>query len=302
MGSPNRSLDNPSGGQEPGQRPDQPSVAPSNANHVVVFADMLGFAALTEAHPIDLRMLRASTRPGSLDLESILGKPKNPLTEAFSSFHLHIKWAIIMAEMSHAVTAISFSDSVFFATTSLVAAASFAANLAHSMLSSRVPVRIGIASGSFAALRFRSDVSTDSGDHAAQFLGTAVVRAYRAEKCGIKGMRVLVHPSMEPLLVKGSLDDPPSASGGARRFRFLDVPSAELTNTAQVRYELDYWDLATTKEREAWHALQDMWEVAPDFARQHYQATAGAINRMRVAQGESPLKNLRRRTLPRRPR
>jgi len=260
---------------------------------------MLGFAALTEAHPIDLRMLRTRSRPGSLDLEDIWGQPKNPLTEAFSSFHLHIKWAIITAEMSHAVTAISFSDSVFFATTSFVAAARFAVDLVFDMLSSRVPVRIGIASGSFAALRFRSDVSTDGGDHAAQFLGTAVVRAYRAEKCGVKGMRVLVHPSIEPLLVEGDPGDPPSASGGARRFRFLDLPSAELDNTAQVRYELDYWNLATTKERDAWHRLQDMWEAAPGFARQHYEATADAINRMRVAQGESPLTNLRRRTLPR---
>jgi hypothetical protein len=67
-----------------------------------------------------------------------------------------------------------------------------------------------------------------------------------------------------------------------------------------VRYELDYWDLAATKERSTWHGLQDMWAVAADSVREHYQATAEAINRMRTTQGEAPLKKLRRRTLPRR--
>jgi hypothetical protein len=161
---------------------------------------------------------------------------------------------------------------------------------------------MGIALGSFAAIRFRSDVAADSGDHAAQFLGTAVVRTYRTEKCGIKGMRLLVHPSLEPLLIKGNPGGPPSLTDEHQSFRFLEVPNTELANDPQVRYELDYWDLATTKERDAWHALQDMWDVAPSIARQHYEATAQAIDRMRVVQGESPLKNFRRRTPPRRPR
>ena len=53
--------------------------------------------------------------------------------------------------------------------------------------------------------------------------------------------------------------------------------------------ELDYWDLATTKERQAWHALQDTWAAVPDSAREHYRATADAINRMGIAQGEAQL-------------
>ena len=297
-----RSRDDSSEGPQSDNRLAQPPIEPAAANHFVVFADMLGFAALTEAYPIDLRALRTSGRLGSPEfIDNVFG-PKNPLTDAFTRFHLYVKSGIEIAEISHAVTAISFSDSVFFASTSLDAAAGFAANLAYSMLSSRVPVRIGLASGSFAALRFRSDVSTDRGDHAAQFLGTAVVRAYRAEKCGIKGMRVLVHPSMDPLLVNSHPNGSPASSAGSRCFRFLGVPSTERKNATGVHYELDYWDLSPTKERAAWHALQDMWEAAPDLAREHYEATADAINRMRVAQGECPLTSFRRRTLPRRPR
>src|ERR1035437_7124099 len=54
----------------------------------------------------------------------------------------------------------------------------------------------------------------------------------------------------------------------------LECSDVERANDTHVRYELNYWDLAATKERSAWHALQDMWTAAPDFAKVHYQATA----------------------------
>src|SRR5262249_42468760 len=155
-------------------------------------------------------------------------------------------------------------------------------NLAQSMLPRKIPLRMGIAFGSFAALRFRSDVSADGGDHAAQFLGTAVVRAYQTEKCGIKGIRILLHPSVESLLADAA-HNPILAPNGAWPFRPLECSDAERKNKASVRYELNYWDFATTKEDKNWHALQDMWSAAPDSAKEHYQATAEAINRMRIA-------------------
>lgn len=61
-------------------------------------------------------------------------------------------------------------------------------------------MRAGIAYGTFAAVRFRSDVTLDGSDHAAHFLGTGVVRAHAAETCGIKGIRILLHPSAAALL------------------------------------------------------------------------------------------------------
>jgi len=110
-------------------------------------------------------------------------------------------------------------------------------------------------------------------------------------------MRILLHPSVESLLddTTHSPSPPPVNTLPVRR---LACPDIELENKARVRYELDYWDLATTKERSAWHGLQDMWAIAPDSAKEHYQATAEAINRMRMAQGETSLTDLRRRTLP----
>ena len=187
------------------RQPDQPTTGTLSLDRVVVFADTLGFAALTEANPINPRMLNAHSRlPQSFEVLDEMISYRNPLTESFSHFHTSLKWAIMTAEMKHPLTAITFSDSVFIATNYLFEAASIAVTLARAMLSYKVPVRMGIAFGSFAALRFRSDVSADSGDHAAQFLGTAVGRAYQAEKCGIKGMRILLHPSVESLLDDGT--------------------------------------------------------------------------------------------------
>jgi len=263
---------------------------------------MLGFKALTEANPIDVRMLQARDRPLSLELEDVLSIAKNPLTEAFSRFHRSLQGAIMMAEMRHKLTAITFSDSVFVATTYLFEATSFAGDLARSLLSQKIPVRMGIAFGSFVALRFRSDVSADGGDHAAQFLGTAVVRAHDAEQSGIKGMRILLHPSVESLL-SDSTHKPAPPPVNTCPVRVLECSTSERVNKANkacVRYELDYWDLAATKESSTWRGLQDLWTSAPESESEQYQATAEAINRMRIAQGEAPLIDLRRRTLPRR--
>jgi hypothetical protein len=272
-----------------------------DSHRVVVFADMLGFAALTEAHPIDPRMLEAHSRPPQSweALEEMISH-RNPLTQVFSHFHTYLTGAIRLAEMAHPITAITFSDSVFFATRHLYEATTFAVGLARFLLPAKIPVRMGIASGSFVALKFRSEVSSSSGDHAAQFLGTAVVRAYQGEKCRIKGMRILLHPSIEPLLEDRTHcpETPPVTTTPVSPLRCSEE---ECANKNDVRYELNYWDMAPTKERKAWHALQDMWAAAPDSAKEHYRATADAINRMRIAQGQPPLKDLRRRTLPRAP-
>jgi hypothetical protein len=194
------------------------------------------------------------------------------------------------------LTAITFSDSAFIATTHLFEAVNVAVHLIQSLLPQRVPVRIGIAHGSFETIRFRSDVCVDGGDHAAHFLGTGVVRAHSTEKCGIKGIRLLLHPSAVSLL-NDSVHNPLLREKD--KIQYLECSTEERKNTAGVGYEINYWRFKLTAEANAWHALQDMWDAAPQYALKHYQMTAEAINRMRIGQGELVLKNLRRRTLPR---
>jgi len=266
-------------------------------NKVVLFVDLLGFASLTEAHGIDLDDVRARSMPISPDsLGRLLASRDNPLTETFTHFHRCLKAAIDLGKMKHPLTAITFSDSAFVATTHLVEAANVAVDLLRWLMPSRVPVRIGIGYGTFEAVRFRSDVTVDGGDHAAHFLGTGVVRSHAAEKCGIKGIRLLLHPSVVPLLT-----DPVhnSALPHENQFRYLECSVQESANATGVQYEIDWWRFAVTAEARAWQALQDMWDAAPQFAQVHYQATAEAINRMRVKQGKVAINDLRRRSLRR---
>jgi hypothetical protein len=200
--------------------------------------------------------------------------------------------------MRHPLTAITFSDSAFIATTYAYEAVNIAIYLLQTLLWQKIPVRMGIAYGSFAAVIFRSDISADGGDHAAQFLGTAIVRAHAAEASGIKGLRILLHPSILPLL-DDTRHNPESTREMQPPVGYLECSEKERTNKIGVHHEINYWHLRPTREAEVWHAFQDMWNEAPQSECEHYEVTAEAIDRMRIAQGHEPLRSLRRRTLPR---
>jgi hypothetical protein len=287
-------------------------------HRVVLFVDLLGFASLTEDHPLELDRIKDSDMILA-NLAMSLLREENPLTRVFTNFHRALKGAVNLAQMDHPVTAITFSDSAYIATKHLHEAVNIASYFFQTLISQRIPVRAGIAYGTFAAVRFRSDVTLEGGDHAAHFLGTGVVRAHAAETCGIKGIRILLHPSAASLLADPQHNAPlpekkrvlltnllgkpfhltmDNPEPERKCVRYIECPSDECKNALHVRYEIDYWRFRRTAESKAWHSLQDMWSNAPQGALVHYQATAQAINRMRVSQGEPPLKNLRRRTLP----
>jgi hypothetical protein len=72
----------------------------------------------------------------------------------------------------------------------------FAVHAMRSFIRNDMPVRMGLSYGSFTNYEFKTGVLPNG--HlmfAAPFMGTAVVDSYRAESSGIKGMRILVHPS-----------------------------------------------------------------------------------------------------------
>lgn len=270
----------------------------TNNSKVILFVDILGFAALTESFPIDLELLKAHDRLFSLNIDKILAVSRNRLVHTFTGFHSSLAAGLNLANMRHPLTAITFSDSAFIATTYAYEVVNIAIDLLHALLPQKIPVRMGIAYGSFAALRFKSDIMSDGGDHAAQFLGTAIVRAYAAEHCGVKGIRILLHPSVLPLF-DDNRHNPKSPGKMLHLMRYLECSEKERTNKIGVHHEIDYWHLRPTREADAWQAFQDMWNEVPQSEYEHYEATAEAINRMRIAHGHEPLKNLRRRTLPR---
>lgn len=262
---------------------------------VVLFLDLLGFAALTADNLIDENGLRQSERILGLDSFDMLRWSENELTRTFRGFHFTLKSAIDLASMRHRLTAITFSDSAFIATDYLNDLANIAGEIARNLLLQRIPVRMGVAWGSFAALRFRSDVTAEGGEHAAQFLGTGVVNAHAAESCGIKGIRLLLHPSVMWLREQKMHT---AVRLGQQELRVIPCHESELGNRAAITHELNYWSFGRTAEVRAWHALQDMWTAAPFDVHHHYRATAEAINRMRMTQGAKALSNLRRRRLP----
>jgi len=54
-----------------------------------------------------------------------------------------------------------------------------------------------IGARSFRGLRLTTDVSDEVRRHSSQFLGTGVIRAHQAESCGLKGLRIFIHPDSE---------------------------------------------------------------------------------------------------------
>src|SRR4030067_2558027 len=220
-------------------------------NKVVMFADIMGFAALIETYPLDIAGLRLQERilsPGNV--YKLIEANQNRLTDVFSSFHYSLRWILDMARLKHPFTSITFSDSSFVATNYVYETVSIAIELLHSLLPQKIPVRIGIAYGSFAALRFRSDITADSGDHAAHFLGQSVVRAHIAEACGIKGLRILLHPSVMPLL--DDIQHNPQPKGREKYpLRVLECSEKEQVNKVGVTHEINYWQFAPTREAQA---------------------------------------------------
>lgn len=263
---------------------------------VVAFADILGFADLTENNPLDVERLNLLTGPIGQNVWPLIEAAENdPLAATFVHFHRAVELAIEMATMRHRVTSITFSDSAFFATARLHEAVDIASQLLLHALWQKVPIRIGIAFGTFAVLGFDSRTVGSATANSAQFLGTGVVRAHSAESCGLKGMRIFLHPTAANLLAKPD-HDPDGL------VRMLSCPEDPADNKAHVAKEVNYWPDAPMEEKRVWKSLQDMWHVCPPIARQQYHATATAMNRMRAALGEPPMDVLRRRTLPKRVR
>jgi hypothetical protein len=203
--------------------------------------------------------------------------------------------------MRKPATAITFSDSVFLATETLYEAADFATGFAESMLANKVPVRMGIGYGSFAALKFR--VHCDAGwrrpwvavprDECRQGAQGRTMRnqGYANTASPIGRATPARSRAQSSIAASGEqTNSDPSVSG--RR-------GSQPGNRARVRLELNYWEMPTTKEVVAWRGLQDMWDVAPASEHEQYQATAEAVHRMRIQLGEQPLGKLRRRTISR---
>ena len=258
---------------------------------IVMFLDILGFANLTLENKLDVEAIKDDGGPIHKKMDRILtgSNTPNKLTEVFSSFHRTLEGGLSLARLQCYFTSITFSDSAFIVTPNLNDAVTVINNLMCGFLRYEVPVRAGIALGTFEAIRFKSDIMPDSGEHASHFLGTGVVQACQAESCGINGMRILIHPSIEELLEKTPTNN----------LLLQDCDNSEIDNSIGVKKEINYWDYNVTDEKRAWGMFQKMWKEAPEESKKHYEATANAIQKMRIAKGYPLIKNLNRVSISR---
>ncbi len=168
----------------------------------VLFVDILGFADLVEQDGNELNELTAVFNSvqlyDPLPSASLLGY-------RFMNFHNCVNRARDRLQAIGNGTGIVFSDSAFFRIDDLKNAIGFARELMFDLVTSEVPARMGLASGSYRMLRFVADSSDQVLFHMSQFLGTGIVRAYKAEACGLPGLRILLHPNLEGMLDKESL-------------------------------------------------------------------------------------------------
>lgn len=165
---------------------------------VALYADILGFKRLIRSHehvPADWSEFPRSVSSLELLREHLNNDYYTELTRTLTVFHVTLDYLLNQA-VTDPLQCISFSDSALIAFPSEddSVALLFAESWMRELLSFEVPVRMGVGTGSFRALRLMTDVSDDLRKHSSQYMGTAVIQAHEAESCGLKGMRIFVHP------------------------------------------------------------------------------------------------------------
>jgi hypothetical protein len=255
-----------------------------NEQATVVFADILGFSDLVMSKQgvigtldgfyysaMSLAQLRESfTEDKYLD----------PLTRTFAAFHRTLDIRISELVNCDPVQSVIFSDSAFVIFRDLNTAMGFSQSFMRDMISFRVPVRMGIGRGSYRGLRMTTDISDEVRRHSSQFLGTGVIRAHLAESCGLKGLRIFIHPDSEMAEDwPGDLCRVPDAV-----IQKLSPPVVNELN--YVWHDPDFTPRAdgpqTVDEANDGFvtAVTEMMEAAPERARVQYQQTLAAISRM----------------------
>jgi hypothetical protein len=140
---------------------------------------------------------------------------------------------------------------------------------------------MGIAQGSFRFLRFLTDSSANVSFHMSQFLGTGIVRAYHTERCGIPGLRILLHPDLEHLLNKNEMRIVPVNPDDKRSLNVLSEVNY-LDPKPDIHSGPDYEDCIQFDQ------LRYMIGESEERFHYHYIETFNAWNVMRAQIGRPP--------------
>jgi hypothetical protein len=248
-----------------------------NDERTLIFVDMLGFANLTEKF-----RLRVIQHP-----PDEMGYNHSSTSEMSNQFHRFTRvlgTTVFENKFYGELRAMLFSDCAFLDFGNSIRAALAATALMRDFVKERVPVRMGIGRGTFYPFEFSTEVSRATTVARALFVGTAVVRAHSAEQCGGKGLRIFVHPLVEPEI--------PSIQ---RRIKVMALAKT----FKNASWELDYLPeggpandapLEEAADRELFEAVAEMKDPsAPMRVRRHYVETLKALNRMRRANSKPPI-------------
>jgi hypothetical protein len=238
----------------------------------LVFVDMLGFANLVQKFPT--RLIHSGPNEAGFTATST-----SPAPNIFNRFHRIVDTRLFEQSFYGSARAMLFSDCAFFEFGNSLLAVLAAVELMRSFILGKVPVRMGIGKGTFYPFRFSTDITGSTIINRSQFMGTAVVRAHCAERCGGKGLRIFVHPSLEEEL-------------GVFRARVKAI--GLVTAFPNAKWELDFLyeqrpaqqkPSADDDDLRLFDAVLDMKNDAPQEAWHHYTDTVEAMNRMRKANG-----------------
>jgi hypothetical protein len=253
----------------------------------VVYADILGFSNLVMSMEDAIDRLDGfyySTMSLAQLRQSFTEEPSpDPLTRTFAAFHRMLDIRISELVNCDPVQSVIFSDSAFVIFRDSNTAMGFSQSFMRDMISFRIAVRMGIGRGSFRGLRMTTDISDEVRRHSSQFLGTGVIRAHQAESCGLKGLRIFIHPDSSEMT-----EDWPGdlcAVGDEKRHNLLHPVLEELN---YLWHDPDFIPKSTGPQTadeandELAKAIIEMMSGSPGHEYQ-YEQTLAAMTRMRAA-------------------
>jgi hypothetical protein len=249
---------------------------------------MLGFSALTEDHPdeefFDFNEDDAIVASGTTESARQLNRFQHVLNS--------VQWdPLAPVTPSHLM---AFSDCAFLVYDNPLVAAMSAVTLMRAFLTMEVPVRMGMALGTWHVQRFSFDIVRSLTITRAVFYGTGVVRATLAEMRGGKGCRIFLDNRLDRAaidLIRTNVEvlDTPEATS---------ISTASPKSKAVANQELNYLfpnpgldELANDKDQPLLQGVLKMRQklqtpVDPDIDVQ-YTSTLAAIKRMRTQLGRS---------------
>ena len=187
-----------------------------------------------------------------------------PLARTIGTFYRSV---IGNEQFTRATTSVFFSDCAFIVFPTLENVFFAAQGLLNSLLLfHRIPVRIGIAYGTFIDARHSSIRTPLYSITTAQFFGTGVNRAHGAERTKESGFRAFVHPSI----------DIAASPNSFLKSHYLPLE----TPTSTAAGEVSLLTNGFSDANRLGFSLAAMKEAAPAGAHHHYDATFVAIRKM----------------------